>query len=329
MLARGTHRLQRWHCGIPSQHAGGAGGALLRRPRKRAGLPLVRPRRTRRCGWSATPRTCGAWRTSGRGHGDRPLLAGGSCINSFMSGGAAKRLMTVSALGEDGDEQREGEQADFNLFFLSPYAYTTAVLAAVWDYLRAWSWPWSGACRQDRPQLKFSVKRVAQRAVANAFLRDLSFFWLKQDMVRGVPVIYSNFVGYDDVAHHTGPDAYEAQITLAPSTASCASCGAGRRRQSPIRYDIVLLSDHGQTPSVPFRVLYGETIEQTLARHGGRRAGAAGRPRPGRSTRTAATRPACWPSWRRRGPLAPGLGGAAQSPHPGAHRRPSRADGRG
>ena len=33
--------------------------------------------------------------------GETPLLAGGSCVNTFMSGGAAKRLMTVAALGEE------------------------------------------------------------------------------------------------------------------------------------------------------------------------------------------------------------------------------------
>ena len=112
--------------------------------------------------------------------GDDPLLAGGSCINTFMSGGAAKRLMTVTALGEKSSQRREGERADFNLFFLSPNAYTKAVLASVWDYLAGLVMAVAGPLRQVPAQAEiFSIKRLAQRTLANAFLRDLSFYWMK------------------------------------------------------------------------------------------------------------------------------------------------------
>ena len=47
-------------------------------------------------------------------------------------------------------------------------------------------------------------------------------------------------------------------------TATCDPCGAGRARHSPIRYEIVLFSDHGQTPSIPFRLLYGQTIAELM-----------------------------------------------------------------
>ncbi len=263
MLAKRSHRLHRWHCGIPSNTPAVQAGMLYG---DRRNIPGYRwfDRQEQKLRVVTRPEDLRILENRAAASG-RPLLEGGSCINSFMSGGAAKRLMTVSAVGEDSSSKREGERADFNLFFLSPNAYTKAVMDSIWDYLAGLVLALVGLLDRDRPRLKFSIKRVAQQAVATAFLRNLSFFWLKQDMVRGVPVIYSNFVGYDDMAHHSGPDAYAAQISLTAFDRRLRQLRRRARRKSPIRYEIVLLSDHGQTPSMPFRILYGQTIEEALA----------------------------------------------------------------
>ncbi|MBU8871746.1 MAG: phage holin family protein [Gemmatimonadales bacterium] len=264
MLARNTHYLHRWHCGVPSNT-----------PAVQAGL--FYGNRENVAGYRWFDRSEQKIRVVSNGddlrwlegqvaqEGGKPLLAGGSCINSFMAGGADKRLLTVNALGEPSSARREGELADFNLFFLSPNSYTKAIIAIVWDYLSGLMLALVGRVASDRPRLKFNIKRLAHRAIANAFLRDLSFFWLKQDMVRGVPVIYSNFVGYDEVAHFSGPDTYAAQISLAAYDRQLRRLRRRARGASPIRYDIVLLSDHGQAPSIPFRILCGQTIDEALA----------------------------------------------------------------
>lgn len=263
MLARGTHTLQSWHCGIPSNTPAVQAGFFYG---DRDNVPGYRwfDRREQRLRVVSQPDDL---RRLERmvAVGNRPLLEGGSCINTFMSGGAAKRLMAVSALGEDASTRRRGEHADFNLFFLSPTALTKAVLACAWDFLAGVSFAVAGRFDRARPQLRYTPRRAAQRAVANALLRDVSFFWLKQDMERGVPVIYSNFVGYDEVAHYAGPDTVEAQLTLAAFDRKLRILGRRARKRSPISYDIMLLSDHGQTPSVPFRLLYGQTLEEVLA----------------------------------------------------------------
>jgi uncharacterized membrane protein YvlD (DUF360 family) len=262
MMAKQTHKLWSWHCGIPSNTPAVQAGFFYG---DRGNVPGYRwfDRQEQRMRVVSQPDDL---RRLERmvAVGNRPLLEGGSCINTFMSGGAAKRLMTVSALGESASTRQAGERADFNLFFLSPNALTKAVLAFVWDYVAGLAFAVAGRFDQDRPRLRFTARRFGQRALANAFLRELSFFWLKQDMVRGVPVIYSNFVGYDEVAHHSGPDTVEAQLTLSAFDRKLRILGRRARRESPIRYDIMLLSDHGQTPSIPFRILYGNTLEETL-----------------------------------------------------------------
>jgi uncharacterized membrane protein YvlD (DUF360 family) len=265
MLARRSHRLHEWHCGVPSNTPAFQAGFFYG---NRENVPGYRwfDRAEQRVRVVSDPQDLRDLEAAVAAEGGAPLLAGGSVVNTFMAGGAAKRLMTVSALGEERDQRRDGERADFNLFFLSPNAYTLAVLSGLWDYLAGLAMAAVGRLRRSRPRLRFSIKRVAQRAVANTFLRDLAFFWIKQDMVRGVPVIYSNFVGYDDVAHYTDPDAYEAAVSLAAFDRHLRKLQRRAARQSPVRYDIMLLSDHGQTPSMPYRLLAGETFEATVAR---------------------------------------------------------------
>ncbi len=263
MIAKGSHHLFGWHCGIPSNTPAVQAGLFYG---NRENVPGYRwfDRAAQIVRVVSNPDDLRLLENRVAEDGDEPLLAGGSCINTFMSGGASKRLMTVTALGENPSQRRDGERADFNLFFLSPNAYTKAVLASMWDYSAGLVMSLAGLFAKSRPRLKFSIKRLAQRTLANAFLRDLSFYWMKMDMVRGVPIIYSNFVGYDDIAHYSDPDSLDAQLSLAAFDRRLRTLRRRARRQSPIRYEIVLFSDHGQTPSVPFRLLYGKTIEQTL-----------------------------------------------------------------
>jgi uncharacterized membrane protein YvlD (DUF360 family) len=263
MLAKGSHQLFGWHCGIPSNTPAVQAGVFYG---DRENVPGYRwfDRVAQKVRVVSNPDDLRLLEARVAAAGAKPLLAGGSCINTFMSGGASKRLMTVTALGENPSQRREGEQADFNLFFLSPNAYTKAVLASLWDYLAGLVMAVVGRFARSRPKLKFSIKRLVQRTLANAFLRDLSFYWMKMDMVRGVPVIYSNFVGYDDIAHYSDPDSTDAQLSLAAFDRRLRTLRRRAQRQSPIRYEIVLFSDHGQTPSIPFRLLYGQTIAELM-----------------------------------------------------------------
>ncbi len=262
MLARGSHRLLGWNCGIPSNTPAVQAGFFYGDRENVAGYRWY-DRKERKVRVVSDPDDLRLLENMVSKRGEA-LLRGGSCINTFLSGGAAKRLMTVSALGEESSARRQGERADFNLFFLSPNALTKAVLGGCWDFLSGIAMTIVGRFDSSRPRLLFSLRRLGQRALANAFLRDLSFFWLKQDMVRGAPVIYSNFVGYDEVAHHSGPDTHEALITLSAFDRRLRSLVRRAGKQSPIRYEIMMLSDHGQTPSIPFRLLFGQTIEAAL-----------------------------------------------------------------
>ena len=262
LLGLGSHRLFRWQSGVPSNTPAVQGGLFYG---SRAGVPGYRwyDRERDKVMVASRPADLRDAEAAVAAHGPA-LLAGGSCINSMFGGGAAKRLMTLSAVREGGEHKQPGEKADFSLFWLSPHAYTTAVVATLWDFVTALFWHVASRFHRRKRLIGRSLRTAAMRAVGNAFLRETGFYWLEQDVARGVPVIYSNFVGYDEVAHHAGPDAGEARSTLTAFDRKLQRLRRQIRRSAPISYDLVLLSDHGQSESVPFTRLYGKGLDDLV-----------------------------------------------------------------
>jgi hypothetical protein len=81
-----------------------------------------------------------------------------------------------------------------------------------------------------------------------------------EDMHRGVPVIYVDLVGYDEVAHHAGPERPEAldAITEADRQIGILARAAA---STPRPYHVIVLSDHGQSQGATFRQRYGRTLD--------------------------------------------------------------------
>ena len=131
------------------------------------------------------------------------------------------------------------------------------------------------------------------RAAMCVIVRDLIVFGVLTDMMRGRPAVYATFASYDEVAHHSGlerADTLEALRKLDQQFARIERA----RRYAPRPYEIVVLSDHGQTQGATFKQRHGygldELVERSLER---------GERRRRRRRRRAATRWSATPSTRR------------------------------
>ncbi len=101
------------------------------------------------------------------------------------------------------------------------------------------------------------------RAAITVAMRDLNVALLMGDVVEGIPVVYSTFVGYDEVAHHSGITEPDAFAVLRRHDAELARLERAVRL-APRPYRLVVLSDHGQTQGRPFRQRYGLTLEELV-----------------------------------------------------------------
>jgi len=266
MLARGHHKFLDWQSGVPSNTPAVQGGLFYG---KRGSIPGYRwyDREKQRIRCSNKPEDLRD-AESIVAKGVKPLLEGGSSINSLFSGGASNRLLTLSAVGED-EEKKIGEYTDFSLFWLNPWSYSVAWIITLWEFFAAIVWHLLSRFRRRKRIIKRTFMDAAGRALANAMFREASFFWIEQDMERGMPIIYSNFIGYDEVAHCAGPDSSEAMSTLTSFDRKFQRLRRIMRKPTGMKYDLVLLSDHGQSSSVPLRHAIGETIEELVTRLAG------------------------------------------------------------
>jgi Type I phosphodiesterase / nucleotide pyrophosphatase len=88
---------------------------------------------------------------------------------------------------------------------------------------------------------------------------------VSRDVYRGVPAVYVNYLDYDVFAHSFGPRHRRAMRALRRIDRSLASLERAVRRVPEYRYDLYVLSDHGQVATVPFPSLTGgRTIERLL-----------------------------------------------------------------
>jgi hypothetical protein len=84
-------------------------------------------------------------------------------------------------------------------------------------------------------------------------------------MMRGRPAVYATFSSYDEVAHHSGlerSDTLEALRKLDQQFGRIERA----RRYAPRPYEIVVLSDHGQTQGATFKQRNGYSLADLVGR---------------------------------------------------------------
>ena len=129
-------------------------------------------------------------------------------------------------------------------------------------------------------------------------VRDLIVYGVLTDMMRGRPAVYATFSSYDEVAHHSGLERADTLEALRKLDQQFGRIDRARR-YAPRPYEIVVLSDHGQTQGATFKQRNGygldELVERSLAH------GEASRRSPAATSRTrwSGTRSARRPGGRR------------------------------
>ncbi|HEV2789941.1 MAG TPA: alkaline phosphatase family protein, partial [Solirubrobacterales bacterium] len=83
------------------------------------------------------------------------------------------------------------------------------------------------------------------------------------DVLAGRPTIYTTFLAYDEVAHHSGVERHDALAVLRDLDRQIARI-ATACAEAPRPYRLVVLSDHGQSQGETFRGRYGETLEELV-----------------------------------------------------------------
>ena len=83
------------------------------------------------------------------------------------------------------------------------------------------------------------------------------------DIFHSRPVIYTTFLAYDEVAHHSGIEREDTLAVLAKVDRQLGRVRAAAEVASH-EYRLVVLSDHGQSQGATFLQRYGESLEDLV-----------------------------------------------------------------
>jgi hypothetical protein len=96
-------------------------------------------------------------------------------------------------------------------------------------------------------------------------VRDLVVFSVLTDIMRGRPAVYATFASYDEVAHHSGLERADTLEALRKLDQQFGRIDRARR-YAPRPYEIVVLSDHGQTQGATFKQRNGYGLDELVER---------------------------------------------------------------
>jgi uncharacterized membrane protein YvlD (DUF360 family) len=259
-LEEGSHRLVNWECDLSSQTSASQAGILHG---SNHNIPAFRwwDRTQKKLVASSDPNDVARLEDE-HSDGNGLLVDNGASRGNLFSGDAPSVMNTASTI----KDLSRFRTTDFYAFFLDPYNFSRTLLLTFWDIILEMV-QFRQARRKDvQPRLgrdKRGGIYPLLRAFTTVLMRELNIQTLIGDMFAGVPSAYATFVGYDEVAHHSGvesEDAFDALYKLDQQFGRLASAA----KQAPRPYHLVVLSDHGQSAGATFKQRYHLTLEDLV-----------------------------------------------------------------
>jgi endonuclease/exonuclease/phosphatase family metal-dependent hydrolase len=191
------------------------------------------------------------------------LLVDGVAYSDIYSGGAEESHFCASKMGW-GDmlkDTRPIKQLLIVLMHILVLARIVALVAielsiAVVDLIRG---------LLTRHDLVAELINIPARVGVNIVLREIQTRGAMLDVVRGVPIIHVNFLGYDEQAHRRGPSSRFAHWTLKGIDGCLKRIWRTAQRAEDREYRMWVYSDHGQEDVTPYYNENGRSVQEAVA----------------------------------------------------------------
>lgn len=259
-LEEGSHKLVEWETDLSSQTSASQAGILHGNNHN---IPAFRwyDRQQKKVIASSSPDEVAALEKR-HSDGNGLLVDNGASRGNLLSGDAPIVSVTASTM----KDFSRLHMTDFYAFFVNPYNLSRTLILMVWDIILE-----KKQFRQARKNNVIPIldkhhrggKYPLLRVFTTIIMRELNIQTLIGDMYAGVPSAYATFVGYDEVAHHSGvesPDALDILRKLDEQFGRLLVAA----QDAPRPYHLVILSDHGQSGGQTFKQRYGFDLQQLV-----------------------------------------------------------------
>jgi uncharacterized membrane protein YvlD (DUF360 family) len=257
-IADGSHRLTEWETDLSSQTGASQAGILLGSNDDISAFRWVEKETGTLMTCSAPADCAEIERRHATGIG--LLVDGGSSRGNLLSGEAEDVILTVSRM-----EAEKKSNPGYRAFLANGDNVTRTLVLFLFEVILEWTAALRGIRRDVQPRGHRGGIYPLMRGVLCVFVRDLIVSGVLTDMMRGRPAVYATFSSYDEVAHHSGLERADTLEALRKLDAQFAQVERACR-YAPRPYEIVVLSDHGQTQGATFLQRNGYGLDQLVER---------------------------------------------------------------
>jgi hypothetical protein len=257
-IAEDGYHLTEWETDLSSQTGASQAGILLGSNEE---IPAFRwvEKETGRVISCSSPSDC-AEIEAARSTGNGLLVEGGASRGNLLSGEAEETILTVSRT-----EAEKRANPGYRAFFANGFNVTRVMVLFFWELILEWVANLRSIRRDVRPRGHRGGPYPFIRAGMCVVVRDLIVYGVLTDMMAGRPAVYATFSSYDEVAHHSGLERADTLEALRKLDAQFGRIEKARR-YAPRPYEIVVLSDHGQTQGATFKQRNGYGLDDLVER---------------------------------------------------------------
>ena len=260
-LRSGSHTLVEWHAQLPATTPASQAGLLHGASNE---VPAFRWYEKDPGRLVVTNRPRDSAMVEERMSNGRGLLAGGGVsVSNVFSGGAATSLLTMSTVGARRGPARPTRY--LTAYLLDPFGLSHSLVLMAGEIVKELHQARRQRLRRVEPRTPRTASYVALRGLTNVLLRHLNLSIIAEHMMRGTPVVFCDFVDYDEIAHHAGPGRPEAMAALEGVDGVLVTLER-LAAATPRPYHIVVLSDHGQSQGATFLQQYGYGLDDLVTR---------------------------------------------------------------
>lgn len=190
------------------------------------------------------------------------LLVNGISIANMFSGDSKIPTLTSSKLNGLANIYNK----TLNAVFLDAYNFQRLFIMFLWDILLELKSQLVHSIKNIHPRLRRNIVYATVRAGANVVLREVTTDVLTSEILTGdIDTAYATYMGYDEIAHHSGVEDEDVWGALKKIDMQFSRITSAIE-MSDRDYELVILSDHGQSMGATFKQRYGITLGNYVRR---------------------------------------------------------------
>ena len=259
-LEGGSHELAKWETDLSSQTSSSQAGILHGNNNN---IPAFR--------WIEKEKDNRVISSNGRdnselierriSNGKGLLSNNGASRSNLFSGDATDHILTFSKFAIS----KAIKSRSWYYLYSKPYVITRILILFIIDMIMEFASRMRHLFKNIQPRLKWrGLAYYVARAGTNVAMREATTFTLIGDIIAGnYNVIYATYMGYDEIAHHSGVEDFDAFYSLRQIDRQFKRL-ENAIEKSNRKYKVIVLSDHGQSNGVTFKEKYGESLNDLV-----------------------------------------------------------------